>query len=114
MGTPPPVEGRRHEDVQTDKYLEELIAKPTETSTETQTDLFLEKPPTPPYIPAKVGVDIATEIGDGELFQFDAEAQPIIDVMVDSILEISILEVAHEQEISAIRKKQQQYVKIQT
>ncbi|KAM7358915.1 radial spoke head protein 3 [Cochliomyia hominivorax] len=107
LGTPPPVEGRRHEDVQTDKYLEELIAKPTETSTETQTDLFLEKPPTPPYIPAKIGVDKATEIADGELFQFEAEAQPIIDVMVDSIMELSILEVAHEQEIAAIRKKQQ-------
>ncbi|XP_065359986.1 putative uncharacterized protein DDB_G0284695 [Calliphora vicina] len=108
LGTPPPVEGRRHEDVQTDKYLEELVARPPETSTETQTDLFLEKPPTPPYIPAKIGVDVATEIADGELFQFDAEAQPIIDVMVDSIMELSILEVAHEQEISGIRQKQQQ------
>ncbi|XP_037807214.1 putative uncharacterized protein DDB_G0284695 [Lucilia sericata] len=108
LGTPPPVEGRRHEDVQTDKYLEELVARPPETSAETQTDIFLEKPPTPPYIPAKIGVDVATEIGDGELFQFDAEAQPIIDVMVDSIMELSILEVAHEQEISNIRKKQQE------
>lgn len=94
--------------MQTEKYLEELVAKPAEVTIETQTDLFLEKPPTPPYIPAKIGIDVATEIGDGELFQFDAEAQPIIDVMVDSILELSILEVAHEQELAAIRKKQQE------
>ncbi|XP_061398904.1 uncharacterized protein LOC133334606 [Musca vetustissima] len=106
LGTPPPVTGRRHEDVQTDKYLEELVARPPELSVETQTDLFLEKPPTPPYVPAKVGVDVATEICDGELFQFDEEAQPIIDALVDSTMELSILEVAHEREIQHIRNKQ--------
>ncbi|XP_073843553.1 radial spoke head protein 3 [Musca autumnalis] len=106
LGTPPPVSGRRHEDVQTDKYLEELVSRPPEQSVETQTDLFLEKPPTPPYVPAKIGVDVATEICDGELFQFDEEAQPIIDALVDSTLELSILEVAHEREIKHIRDKQ--------
>ncbi|XP_019893070.2 uncharacterized protein LOC101892397 [Musca domestica] len=106
LGTPPPVTGRRHEDVQTEKYLEELVARPPEQSVETQTDLFLEKPPTPPYVPAKIGVDVATEICDGELFQFDEEAQPIIDALVDSTLELSILEVAHEREINHIREKQ--------
>lgn len=108
LGTPPPVDGRRHEDVQTEKYLEELVAKPAEVTIETQTDLFLEKPPTPPYIPAKIGIDVATEISDGELFQFDAEAQPLIDVLVDSIMELSILDVAHEQEIADLTKKQQE------
>lgn len=108
LGTPPPVKGRKHEDVQTDRYLEELEAKPTGASAETQTDLFLEKPPTPPYIPAKIGIDAATEIEDGDLFQFDEEAQPLIDALVDSVLEISVLEVAHEQEVSAIRKRQQE------
>ncbi|XP_075161923.1 radial spoke head protein 3 [Haematobia irritans] len=106
LGTPPPVAGRRHEDVQTDKYLEHLVSRPPEFSVETQTDLFLEKPPTPPYIPAKIGVDVATEICDGELFQFETEVQPIVDVFVDSIMELSILEVAHEKEIDLIREKQ--------
>ncbi|XP_059225269.1 radial spoke head protein 3 homolog A [Stomoxys calcitrans] len=106
LGTPPPVTGRRHEDVQTDKYLEHLVSRPPEFSVETQTDLFLEKPPTPPYVPAKVGVDVSTEICEGELFQFDVEAQPIIDTLVDSIMEMSVLEVAHEREIESIREKQ--------
>lgn len=77
-----------------------------EFSVETQTDLFLERPPTPPYIPAKIGIDAATEIGEGELFHFEAEAQPIIDVLVDNTLELSLLEVAHEKEIAWIRKRQ--------
>jgi len=110
LGTPPPVKGRKHETIQTEKYLEKLVQRPPEFTIDTQTDLFLEKPPTPPFIPAKVGVDVATEIGEGELFHFDAEAQPIIDVLVDACIEQSMLEVAHEMELSSLRRKQEEYV----
>uniref|UniRef100_A0A1B0FQV3 Uncharacterized protein n=1 Tax=Glossina morsitans morsitans TaxID=37546 RepID=A0A1B0FQV3_GLOMM len=106
LGTPPPVRGRRHEVMQTDKYLEELVLHPPEFDVETQTDLFLEKPAQPPYTPAKIGIDVGTEIGEGELFHFDAEAQPIIEVMVDGTIEMTILEMAHEREIEAIRRRQ--------
>ncbi|XP_037944988.1 uncharacterized protein LOC119677625 [Teleopsis dalmanni] len=110
IGTPPPVKGRKHEVIQTEKYLEELFTRPVEMSIQTQTDLFLEKPLEPPYRPTKVGIDAATEIGDGELFHFDAEAQPIIEILVDSCIEQSMLEVAHEQELEAMRKKQEEYL----
>ncbi|XP_049317889.1 uncharacterized protein LOC105225621 [Bactrocera dorsalis] len=110
LGTPPPVNGRRHEVIQTEKYLEELVQRPPEFSVDTQTDLFLEKPPEPPYIPSKVGVDAATEIADGELFHFDAEAQPIIDILVDACIEQSMLEVAHEQEIAELRRQQAEFL----
>lgn len=39
----------------------------------TQTDAFLSRPASPVYVPAKLGVDAATEILDGELFDFDRE-----------------------------------------
>ncbi|XP_017844543.1 radial spoke head protein 3 homolog A isoform X1 [Drosophila busckii] len=110
LGTPPPVKGRKHENIQTEKYLEKLVQRPPEFTVDTQTDLFLEKPPTPPYVPAKVGVDASTEIGEGELFHFDAEAQPIIDVLVDACIEQSILEVAHEMELDALRRKQEKFL----
>ncbi|KAH8364416.1 hypothetical protein KR084_006767 [Drosophila pseudotakahashii] len=110
LGTPPPVKGRKHETIQTEKYLEKLVQRPPEFSIDTQTDLFLEKPPTPPFIPAKVGVDVGTEIGDGELFHFDAEAQPIIDVLVDACIEQSMLEVAHEMELASLRRKQEEFL----
>ncbi|KAH8307006.1 hypothetical protein KR044_003177 [Drosophila immigrans] len=110
LGTPPPVNGRKHENMQTEKYLEKLVQRPPEFSVDTQTDLFLEKPPTPPYVPAKIGIDVGTEIGDGELFNFDAEAQPIIDVLVDACIEQSMLEVAHELELQALRRKQEEFL----
>ncbi|XP_017081328.2 radial spoke head protein 3 homolog B isoform X2 [Drosophila eugracilis] len=110
LGTPPPVKGRKHETIQTEKYLEKLVQRPPEFSIDTQTDLFLEKPPTPPFIPAKVGIDVGTEIGEGELFHFDAEAQPIIDVLVDACIEQSMLEVAHEMELASLRRKQEEFL----
>ncbi|KAH8370035.1 hypothetical protein KR093_001987 [Drosophila rubida] len=110
LGTPPPVVGRKHENMQTEKYLEKLVQRPPEFSVDTQTDLFLEKPPTPPYIPAKIGIDVGTEIGEGELFNFDAEAQPIIDVLVDACIEQSMLEVAHEMELQDLRRKQEEFL----
>ncbi|KAI9577640.1 hypothetical protein GQX74_013334 [Glossina fuscipes] len=106
LGTPPPVRGRRHEIMQTDKYLEELVLNTPEFDAETQTDLFLEKPAEPPYTPAKIGIDVGTEIGEGELFHFDAEAQPIIEVMVDGAIEMTVLEISHEREIETIRRRQ--------
>ncbi|BFF98969.1 radial spoke head protein 3 homolog B [Drosophila madeirensis] len=110
LGTPPPVKGRKHETIQTEKYLEKLVQRPPEFTVDTQTDLFLEKPPTPPFIAAKVGVDVGTEIGEGELFHFDAEAQPIIDVLVDACIEQSMLEVAHEMELDSLRRKQEEFL----
>lgn len=106
LGTPPPVPGRLHEIIQTDKYLEDVAVRPFDLNVQTQTDLFLEIPPIPPYIPSKSGKDASTEIPDGDLFHFEAEAQPIIDVLVDSTIELSILEVTHEREIACIRKRQ--------
>lgn len=67
MGTPPPVCGRKHEPVQTERYLEEIFDRPVEAEAACQTDLFLDRPATPLYVPAKTGVDEATQIWPGEV-----------------------------------------------
>ncbi|XP_053663758.1 radial spoke head protein 3 homolog [Anopheles marshallii] len=107
IGTPPPVRGRRHETVQTEKYLEELFLHPPELDAGCQTDLFLHRPPSPPYVPAKTGCDASTEILDGELFDFDVEVQPIIEVLVSRTLEQALVEVLHEEEIAEMKQQQQ-------
>uniref|UniRef100_A0A182JSY8 Radial spoke head protein 3 n=1 Tax=Anopheles christyi TaxID=43041 RepID=A0A182JSY8_9DIPT len=107
IGTPPPVRGRRHETVQTEKYLEELFLHPPELDAGCQTDLFLHRPASPPYIPAKTGCDASTEILDGELFDFDTEVQPIIEVLVSRTLEQALVEVLHEEEIAEMKQQQQ-------
>ncbi|XP_037248885.1 radial spoke head protein 3 homolog isoform X2 [Falco rusticolus] len=64
--TPEPVEGREHIHVQTELYLEEISDRIVEVDTECQTDAFLDRPPTPLFIPAKTGKDVATQIEEGE------------------------------------------------
>ncbi len=53
-------------DIQTDAYLEELTDTVPEVDTQTQTDAFLDRPPTPLFIPQKTGVDAVTQIENGE------------------------------------------------
>lgn len=71
--TPPPVEGRMHMDVQTDDFLEELTDRPVEVSMETQTEAFMDRPPSPLFVPGKSGIDADTQVVIGELFEFDLE-----------------------------------------
>lgn len=60
--SPLPVKGREHIDVQTELYLEELSDNAQTETFGCQTDPFIDRPPTPLFVPAKTGVDVATEI----------------------------------------------------
>ncbi|XP_011336500.1 radial spoke head protein 3 homolog isoform X2 [Ooceraea biroi] len=112
MGSPPPVPGRKHEPVQTEVFLEELAEKPDESEVATQTDYFLEKPVTPRYCPAKVGQDACTQIEAGELFDYDTEVQPILEVLVGKTIEQSLIEVLEEEEIAALKEQQRRFLEL--
>lgn len=107
--TPEAVEGRRHADVQTDVYLEELTDTVPEVDTTTQTDAFLDRPPTPTFVPPRSGVDASTQILNGDLFDFDFEVEPILEVLVGKVLEQSLMEVMEEEELAAMRRHQEQF-----
>ena len=63
--TPEAVDGRKHIDIQTDVYLEELTDTVPEVDNTTQTDAFLDRPPTPLFVPQKTGTDAITQIESG-------------------------------------------------
>lgn len=107
--SPEPVEGRKHIDVQTELYLEELSDRIEEADVECQTDAFLDRPPTPLFVPAKSGVDIETQILEGDLFDFDIEVQPILEVLVGKTVEQSLLEVMEEEELANLRAQQRAF-----
>lgn len=70
---------------------------------ETQTDDFVKRPESPPYVPRKTGVDVGTQIEDQtELFDFDREVEPILSIIVTKTLEQSLLEVRQEEEIAQL------------
>uniref|UniRef100_A0A8C6WQY9 Radial spoke head 3 n=1 Tax=Neogobius melanostomus TaxID=47308 RepID=A0A8C6WQY9_9GOBI len=109
VGTPEALQGRQHIEVQTELYLEELSNQVTEVDAECQTHAFLDRPDTPLFIPAKSGVDVATQIEDGELFDFDQEVQPVLEVLVGKVMEQSLLEVMEEEELARLRAQQRAF-----
>merc|ERR1711988_1583568 len=110
--TPEPVQGRHHIDVQTDAYLEEVSDKVPEHEVETQTDEFLDRPASPLFIPMKTGVDKETQIMEGDLFDFELEVEPILDVLVGKTLEQSMMEVMEEEELAELRAHQEEFVQL--
>lgn len=111
-GTPEAVAGRKHTEVQTGLYLEELTDKVPESNAETQTESFLDRPPSPLFMPAKIGLDVATQVLPGELFDFSLEVEPILEVLVGKTLEQSMMEVLEEEELSNIRAHQAEFEQI--
>lgn len=107
--SPDPVEGRKHIDVQTELYLEELSDRVEEADQECQTDAFLDRPPSPLFIPAKTGMDVCTQIYEGDLFDFDIEVKPILEVLVGKTVEQSLLEVMEEEELASLRQQQRAF-----
>lgn len=107
--TPEPVEGRKHIPVQTELYLEELSDRVEEVDVDVQTDAFLDRPPSPMFIPAKTGVDAETQILEGDLFDFLIEVKPILEVLVGKTIEQSLIEVMEEEELAELRKQQREF-----
>jgi len=110
--TPEPVAGRRHMVIQTDNFLEEIADRPAEMEVETQTDPAMDRPPSPLFLPMKTGVDRETQIEEGDLFDFDFEVEPILQVMVGKTLEQSLMEVLEEEELANMRSHQDEFDQI--
>jgi radial spoke head protein 3 len=79
-----------------------------EVHVESQTDAFDELPPPAPYIPKKTGVDVSTQIEvQDNLFKFDLEVAPILEVLVGKTLEQSLLEVQEEEELLNLKERKE-------
>lgn len=107
--TPPAVGGRSHMTVQTETYLEELTDKVPEVDEGTQTDAYMDRPAAPMFIPQNTGLDAGTQIEDGDLFDFDFEVEPILEVLVGKTLEMGMMEVLEEEELNEIRQHQENF-----
>merc|ERR1711937_783449 len=84
-------------------HLVEEVKIVEEDTTEAQTDEFLPEPPPQEYLPQKTGIDAFTQVEDGELFNFNEEVEPLLDVLVNKTLEQSLMEVEEEHEIESMQ-----------
>jgi hypothetical protein len=102
------------EDVDIMKYLVERedVVVPTKDCP-TQVDEFKPLPAPSQYIPRKTGVDKFTQVEDqSELFVFDREVAPMLDVIVRKTLEQAIVEVEQEFELNMLQKEVARYEEI--
>lgn len=63
------------------------------------------------YVPKKTGIDAFTQVENDELFNFDNEVTPIVDVIISKTLEQSLLEIEEEEEIEKMRLFKRDYVR---
>lgn len=77
---------------------------------DTQADEFTPLPEPPPFVPTKSGVDKCTQVEDtNDLFHFDTEVQPMLEVIVKKTMEQALMEVEAEYELMSLQLAIQQY-----
>lgn len=77
--------------------LEEITDRPIEIDTiSTEKVRHDDRPPSPIFVPQARGIDMATQVEDSDLFDFDVEVEPILQTMVGTTLEKSLAEVIEE------------------
>ena len=99
--------------LQTDEYKEYLVDKPEGVEVGVATEFYLDRPPVPlfkPQMPAKENCK-STQIYDGdyELFDFDSEVEPMLNVLIEKTLEQAQMEVLEEHELAIIDFQSRQY-----
>jgi hypothetical protein len=84
-----------------------VVELPAVLDVSIQTDAFLARPETPPFVPPKIGVDIQTQVEEDQLFDFDFEVQPIVATIIGKTIEQAFMEVHEEEEFAAIRRNKE-------
>lgn len=82
-------------------HLVEQVAPIAVSSVDTQTAQFEARPPSPEFVPMKTGIDMTTQLSD-EVFDFDIEVGPLLQVIVGKTMEQALLEVEGEAELRAL------------
>lgn len=90
-------------------HLVEKVAVVEVAPCEAQTDEFMPEPPPAQYLPQKTGVDVETQVEDGELFSFDDEVEPLLDVLVNKTLEQALMEVEEEYELASMKSFKEEW-----
>lgn len=94
-------------DCQTTTYLEELSVGCNEKDSACQTDpAFGNRPVTPLFIPKPSGPSKFTQVMPGDLFNFDVEVEPMLEVLAGKTVDQALLEVLEEEELRALNSHQ--------
>jgi hypothetical protein len=98
---------RKNVEVFTDDMIDKLTDLPPYHDIETQTEYIIQKPVPDLSMPTYHGIPKETQIyPDENLFDFDYEAEPLLQVLLTRVLENSRMEVLEEEELYAMKTRQ--------
>ena len=92
--------------------IKEVLPNPVTFEMEVQTQDYIDLPQIPLFKPEKRGEDAGTQIEKGELFDFDEEVEPIINVLTFKTLEEARMEVLEEEEIKEMKRQIQDFERV--
>lgn len=100
--------------IQTDKLARSRKdeTKDKDREAETQTCVEFKSPIPVRFVPKRSGTDAQTQIEDCDLFDFDTEVQPTVEVLVERSIASAVVELKEERELARIRERQESYHKI--
>jgi hypothetical protein len=87
----------------------EIENRPIEDDLATAADTYIQRPPTAHFVEEEPGVDVETQVWDGDLFNYDAEVRPMIKVIVQHTLLRALAEVHEEVEVESIQRHRDRY-----
>ncbi|KAG5877643.1 hypothetical protein JTB14_038320 [Gonioctena quinquepunctata] len=89
--------------------LQALFADKQLSDASTQTEAT-EDSISAPSIPEICRSDVQTQIVPGDLFDFDKEVQPVIEVLVGNTIEQALIEVLEEEELASLKEQQRRFL----
>lgn len=72
-------------------------------------EFFVDRPPIPLFIPNRAGEDKDTQIEDDELFDYEVEVEPVLQVLVGKAMEQARMEVIEEDEAEILKDHQAEF-----
>jgi hypothetical protein len=106
------VEEHEEEVIEDHDFTPELLEiedRPIEEDLATAKETYIERPPTPHFVPDEPGVDASTQVYDGDLFHFDSAVRPMIKVIVQHTLLRALAEVHEEVEVENLQRHRDRY-----
>lgn len=65
----------------------------------------LPRPPTPEYVPPPYGIDEAVQVDESEIFDFDYEVVPFVEILVGHAIQQADLELTEYTQLSQHRER---------
>lgn len=88
-----------------------MLEDDMEDENELVPDYYIDRPPTPEFKPLEKGKDVSTQIVDTELFDFEIEVVPVLQVLVGKTLDQARMELIEDSERKELQEHKKLFVK---